>query len=240
MEIIPVIYVLDGQCAALYKGDYGQKKNYRGTPLEWAERFIREGAEKIYLSDLNARKNGRFVQKDLFTELIGQISVPVMLEASFPDMSSIQEALNLGAAQIVLRSPTYEFAGKAIETFGAEKIIVQIFAKRAELIENREKKNADDFTDVVDYAEKLVPLGVKYVIYKDRRSEGILTHPNYDEIDRLFLTCGGDLKIYSSGGISEIHHLKLLKKIGAHGALIGKAFFERTIGVREAVESVGR
>jgi len=238
MEIIPVIYILDGQCTALYKGDYGQKKTYRGTPLEWAERFIREGAQKIFLEDLNARKKRRFEQKELFAKLLKEISVPVMVEAFFPDMESIGEALEMGAAQVVLRSPTYELAGKAIETFGSEKVVVQIFAKRDELIDKREKRNADDFTEVVDYAEKLIPLGVKYVIYKDRRSEGILTHPNYDEIDRLFLTCGKDLKIYSSGGISLIPHLKLLKKIGAHGALIGKAFYERTIGIGEALEAM--
>lgn len=233
-----MIYILDGQCTALYKGDFGQKKTYRGSPLEWAERFINDGAEKIYLADLNARKNGEFVQKELFTELLNQITVPVMVEAFFPDLASIGEALESGAEQIVLRSPGIEFTGKAIETFGAQKIVVQIFAKRDELIEDREKRNADDFTDVVDYAEKLILQGVKYVIYKDRRSEGILIHPNYDEIDRLFLTCGRELKIYSSGGISEIPHLKLLKKIGAHGALIGKAFYERTIGVGEAMEAV--
>ncbi len=233
-----MIYILDGQCTALYKGDYGQKKTYRGSPLEWAEKFINDGAEKIYLADLNARKNGGFEQKELFAELLKKISVPVLVEASFPDLASIGEVLEMGAEQIVLRSPGIEFAGKAIETFGAQKIVVQIFSKRDELIENREKKNADDFTDVVDYAEKLIPMGVKYVIYKDRRSEGILTHPNYDEIDRLFLTCGKDLKIYSSGGISEIPHLKLLEKTGAHGALIGKAFYERTIGVGEAMEAV--
>ncbi len=238
MEIIPVIYVLDGRCTVLYKGDYGHKETYSGTPLEWAEKFIREGASKIYLADLNARKNGRFVQRELFRELMENITVPVMVEASFSDIASIGDALELGASQVVLRSPSYEFAGEAVKTYGSQKIVVQIFARRDELIEQREKKNADDFIDVVDYAEKLIPLGVKYVIYKDRRSEGILTNPNYDEIDRLFLTCGNDLKIYSSGGISEIHHIKLLGKIGAYGALIGKAFFEKTISVREAVESV--
>lgn len=238
MEIIPVIYILDGQCTVLYKGDYSQKKTYRGSPLEWAEKFINEGAEKIYLADLNARKNGRFVQKELFANLLSKISIPVLVEAFFPDLASIAEAFEMGAEQIVLRNPKIKFAAKAVETFGAQKIVIQIFSSRDELIENREKKNADDFTDVVDYAEKLIPAGVKYVIYKDRRSEGILIHPNYDEIDRLFLTCGKDLKIYSSGGISEIHHLKLLKKIGAHGALIGKAFYERTIGVGEAMEAV--
>lgn len=230
-----MVYVLDGRCTTLYKGDYGQTKTYPGAPGEWASRFAAQGAKRICLADLNARKNGRFLQKDLFKEIIGKLEIPVMVEASFPDVDSVKKALDIGAAQVILRSPTYEFAGEAVKTYGPGKIIVQIFARRDELIEPREKKNADDFTDVVDYAEKLIPLGVKTVIYKDRRSEGILTHPNYDEIDRMYLTCGADLAIYSSGGISEIHHLKLLEKIGARGALIGKALFEGTLSLREAL-----
>ena len=146
--------------------------------------------------------------------------------------------VDVGANQVVLRSPKLEFVEKAIQTFGPEKIIIQIFANRMELIEDREKKRVDDYTEVVDYAEKLVELGVKTIMYKDKRSEGILTNPNYDKIDRLFLTTGDDLKIYSSGGISAPHHLKLLKKIGASGAMIGKALFERKISIREAQNAV--
>lgn len=238
MEIIPVIYILDGRCVALYKGSYEQKETYSGTPLGKAGEFEQQGAEKIYLSDLNGLRDKSFTQKEVIREILDTVKVPVLVESGFIDMESMKEAMDMGADQVVLRSTKIELVKEAIQAFDAEKIMVQIYANRAELIEDRVKKSADDFIEVVDFAEQLVNLGVKYVMYKDKRSEGILTNPNYDEIDRLYLTTGRDLKIYSSGGISEKHHLKLLKKIGASGAMIGKAFFERMITIEEAKSAV--
>ncbi len=233
MEIIPVIYIFDGKVVALYKGDFNQKKTYSGRPLNYARRFEKDGADKIIISDLNAKKENIFKQKEIVRAIIERLKVPVMVEATFRTLDSIDEVLKMGAAQAVVSSPTFEFAKQVIDKFGTEKIVIQIFANRSELIEDKKRKSANDFTEVVDYAEKLVSLGVKYVLYKDKRSEGILTNPNYDEIDRLYLTCGKDLKIYSSGGISELHHIKLLKKIGASGAVIGKALYERMLSIYE-------
>ncbi|MBU0667733.1 hypothetical protein KJ951_03285 [Patescibacteria group bacterium] len=238
MEIIPAIYLLDGKVVALYKGSTEQKETYYKSPAVFAENFQRAGALKLYVADLNAKFDHELAQKSEIKTIINAVKIPIMLEAAFSNVEAIKGALELGAAQVVLRSPSIEFAKTAIETFGPEKIIIQIFAKRTELIEKRQKKRSDDYTDIVDYAEKLVPLGVKYVMYKDQRAEGTLIHPNYDEIDRLFLTVGDKLKIYSSGGISEIKHLVLLKKIGAAGAIIGKALYERTITVEQAIAAV--
>lgn len=238
MEIIPAIYILDGKCVALYKGNYDQKEIYYESPVRIARNFKKEGAQKLYVADLNGKMTQSLVQKDKVKEIIDAVDIPIQLEAGFNTLEDIQEALDLGVLQVILRSPPMDFVEKAISKFGAEKIIIQIFSKRQEVIDNHKKLRPDDYTDVVEYAEKLVPLGVKYVIYKDQRSEGTLIHPNYDEIDRLFLVTGNNLKIYSSGGISEKNHLKLLKKIGASGAIIGKAFYENIISIKEAQEAV--
>ncbi len=233
-----MIYILDGNVVALYKGDFNQKETYGGSPLNWARHFAKDGADRILISDLNARREKNFKQKQSVREIIEELNIEVMVEASFKTLESIDEVLKMGASQAVVSSPTLKFAKQVIDKFGAEKIVIQLFANRAELIEDKDRKSADDFTEVVEYAEKLVSIGAKYVLYKDKRSEGILTNPNYDEIDRLYLTCGKDLKIYSSGGISEVHHIKLLKKIGASGAVIGKALYERMLGIEEVKAAI--
>jgi phosphoribosylformimino-5-aminoimidazole carboxamide ribotide isomerase len=239
MEIIPAVYIFDGKVVALYKGSFKQKEFYYKSPVVIAQNFERDGAKKLYVADLNGHMKEKLMQKNEIKMVIDAVKIPVILEASYQNIEEIKEVFDMGASQAVLKSPPLYFVKEAIDAFGPEKIIVQIFAKRSELIEKREKLRADDYTDVVDYAEKLVPLGVKTVIYKDQRSEGTLIHPNYDEVDRLFLIVGKNLKIYSSGGISEEAHLKLLKKIGAAGAIIGKAFYENIITVKQAQEAAG-
>lgn len=237
MEIIPAIYVLNGKCVALYKSHYEQKETYYKSPLEMAQSFQKQGAKKIYLVDLNGKQKETFEQKELFKKIIKTVEIPVQIEAGFQTLEEIQEALEFGAHQIILRSPSIVFTREVIQKFGAEKIIIQIQAKGSAVIDG-EKKHPEDELDVVDYAELLIPLGVRSIVYKDESSEGTLIHPNYDEVDRLFLVTGQELKIYVAGGISEPRHLQLLKKIGASGAIIGKAFYEHLLSIKEAEEAV--
>lgn len=237
MEIIPAIYILDGMCVALYKSSFEQKETYFRSPLQMALNFEKQGAKKLLISDLNGKMKKTFEQKEIIGQVIKSLKIPVMLEAGFGRIEDIQAALDLGAAQVVIRSPAPEYVKQVIEKFGAEKIIIELQAKGNEMI-NGGKTRPDQVIDVVDYAEKLVPLGVKTVIFKDERSEGTMIHPNYDDVDRLFLTTGADLKIYVAGGIAEISHLKLLKKIGASGAIIGKGFYEKHLTIAEAESAV--
>ena len=237
MEIIPSIYILDGMCVALYKGSFSQKATYFKSPLQMAVNFEKEGAEKLHLVDLKGQMEKNFEQRKIIGKIISAVKIPAQLEAGFSTLEEIREAFELGASQAVIRSPAPEFIKSAIDEFGPEKIIVELVSKGGEIV-NGGKKRPEEIIDVVDYAESLVPLRVKYIIYKDQRSEGTLIHPNYDEVDRLYLTTGKDLKIYVSGGISEVRHLKLLKTIGASGAIIGKAFYEKILTVRQAKEAV--
>lgn len=242
MEIIPAIYLLDGMCVALYKSSFEQKQTYMKSPVNVARNFQKSGAQKLYLVDLNGKQTGTFEQREFIKKIIESIEMDVWLETGFNSLNEIEEAFALGVGKVSLRAPGTEFVKQVIQKFGSEKVIILIQAKGSELIPDGPKDPSvpepNQPVDVVDYAEKLVPLGVKYVIYKDERSEGTLIHPNYDEVDRLFLTTGESLKIYASGGISEVKHLQLLKKIGASGAIIGKAFYEGIITFSEAYQSV--
>ena len=237
MEIIPAIYILDGQCVALYKGSYEQKSTYTKSPVQLAQYFEKGGAQKLHIVDLNSRKQGQFAQHGIIKNISSAVKIPLQVEASFQTIAEIKIAFERGAAKVVLRPFALNVVPEAIKTFGAAKVIVEIQAKGSGVIGDGVLADGEPI-DVVDFAEKLIPLGVQEIVYKDERSEGTMIHPNYDEVDRLFPITGKSLKIYVSGGIAEPKHLLLLKKIGATGAIIGKAFYERTISIKEAMAAV--
>ena len=203
-----------------------------------ARDFQKDGAKKLYLVDLNGKVNNTFQQQELVKEIAAKINIPVQIEAGFNSIDDIQSAFDLGVDQIVMRPSATPLIKEAVAKFGAQKIIIMIQAKGGGVVGGL-KKGYETELDVVDYAESLVPQGIKIVVYKDERSEGTLIHPNYDEVDRLVLVTGQDLKIYVAGGISEVKHIALLKKIGAAGAIIGKAFYERLLSISEAEEAAG-
>ncbi|HMR01622.1 MAG TPA: HisA/HisF-related TIM barrel protein, partial [Candidatus Gracilibacteria bacterium] len=64
MEIIPAIYVLDGKVVALYKGSIDQKETYGQAPVNFAQKFQREGAQRLYVEDINARMHMKIAQPE--------------------------------------------------------------------------------------------------------------------------------------------------------------------------------
>ena len=54
MEIIPAIYLLNGQNVALYKGKIEQKEVYSRSPMEFVRDFVNQGANSLFIVDLNA------------------------------------------------------------------------------------------------------------------------------------------------------------------------------------------
>jgi phosphoribosylformimino-5-aminoimidazole carboxamide ribotide isomerase len=58
MTIIPAIDLLGGKCVRLYRGNYDQSTEYKHDPVELAKQFVREGARRIHLVDLDAARRG--------------------------------------------------------------------------------------------------------------------------------------------------------------------------------------
>jgi len=239
MLIIPTIYIWNKQSVAVYKGDITHIEKYRRSPMQFAESFINDGAKNIYIVDLNSSRNPdpqdpmHGVNKELIAEMKRKIdpSCELILGGGIRDENEVKMFFETGIDKVVLGVSAEGIYKKSIEIYGADKIIVGVQAKGDE-VKTDEKRNFP--LRVIDFAEKLPEYGVTRILYKDIFKEGTQVNPNYDEIDRLLIMTS--LKVYVSGGISKIKHLQLLKKIGVHAAIIGKAFYENELSLRECVQ----
>jgi len=238
MLIIPTIYIWNQESVAVYKGDFNQIERYHKTPFEFARNFINQGAKCIYLVDLNASRfpdpahREHNVNKPLLTEMKTRFdpSTELILGGGIRDEEEIKMLFETGIDKIVLGVAAEEIYSKSVQTYGTDKIIVGVQAKGDEVITD---KKLDFPLRVIDFAEKLSSYGVTQILYKDIFKEGTQVNPNYDEVDRILNMT--DLKVYVSGGISKIKHLELLKKIGVYGAVIGKAFYEHKLDLKECL-----
>jgi len=88
----------------------------------------------------------------------------------------------------------------------------------------------------IDLAKKIEVLGIKRINYTDISRDGTLEGPNLKSLQRLLKSTKID--IVASGGIStidDIKNLKTLEKDGLVGVIIGKALYENTINLTEAI-----
>jgi phosphoribosylformimino-5-aminoimidazole carboxamide ribotide isomerase len=82
----------------------------------------------------------------------------------------------------------------------------------------------------------MAELGVRRLIYTDIVRDGTLTEPNFTAISELITRTG--LPVTAAGGIASVQHLIMLKKLGAEGAIIGKAIYTGDIDLKQALKAV--
>ena len=90
--------------------------------------------------------------------------------------------------------------------------------------------------NAVEFTKSMIQLGVRRFIYTDISRDGTLTEPNFASIAELIDTVR--LPVIASGGISSLNHLRVLKKLGAEGAIVGKALYTGDINLKQALATI--
>jgi phosphoribosylformimino-5-aminoimidazole carboxamide ribotide isomerase len=86
----------------------------------------------------------------------------------------------------------------------------------------------------IDLAKEMAILGVRRFIYTDIKRDGTLSGPNYEALSELMTAV--KLPVIAAGGVSSLENLKVLKKIGVEGAIIGQALYTGNIDLKQALE----
>ena len=89
----------------------------------------------------------------------------------------------------------------------------------------------------LEFAEHLVSLGVRNIIFTDISKDGTLQGPNLEMLEQLQKRVNAD--ITASGGIHNLEDIRNLKNLGVYGAICGKAVYSGTLNLKEAVR-IGR
>mgnify|MGYP000774657281 FL=1 len=125
-----------------------------------------------------------------------------------------------------------EFIREAIERFGAEHIVVGVDAKDGYVAVEGWEKLSDK--TALSMALAMKDMGVKTIVYTDISKDGMLQGPNVEQTKLLSDKTGID--IIASGGVSGMDDLRNIQNAGIHGAIIGKAIYEKRINLKEAVD----
>jgi phosphoribosylformimino-5-aminoimidazole carboxamide ribotide isomerase len=153
-------------------------------------------------------------------------------------LATIEEFLKAGIERVILGTVAVEDPGlvrEACRHFG-EAIVVGIDALRGFVSVRGWLKGTE--LSVTDLAKSMVEMGVKRFIYTDINRDGTLTEPNFAGIAGI-IECV-NCPVIASGGVASIGHLKMLKKLGAEGAIVGRALYTGDIDLKAALEAVER
>jgi len=144
--------------------------------------------------------------------------------------------LKVGIERVILGTAAVEDPGlieQACRKF-RESIIVGIDAREGYISTHGWRQETG--LRAVELAQSMVKLGVRRFIYTDIDRDGTLTEPNFSAIAELINAIKPP--VIAAGGISSLNHLKMLKSLGAEGAIVGKALYTGDIDLKEALAAM--
>jgi phosphoribosylformimino-5-aminoimidazole carboxamide ribotide isomerase len=88
----------------------------------------------------------------------------------------------------------------------------------------------------LELARRMVDLGVPRLMVTDIGRDGALQGPNVELLAEFVMAL--PVPVVASGGVTTVEHVKALAAAGCEGAIIGRALYEGTLDLREALAAV--
>ena len=100
--IIPAIDLKDGKCVRLKQGRMEDDTVFSDDPVAMASRWVKEGARRLHLVDLNGAFDGVPVHKDVVTAIAKAYpNLPIQLGGGIRSLDTIRHYLEAGLTYII-------------------------------------------------------------------------------------------------------------------------------------------
>ena len=236
MEVIPAIDLKDGACVRLYQGDFEKTTVFSTDPAETALRWQSAGAPRIHVVDLDGSRSGIPANLESIRAIADAVSVPLQVGGGVRTVETAQVLLEAGVERVVLGTAAVEDPGLVQElcrSWGAERVVVAVDARNGRVaIRGWTEDTSVDATDLV---EEMAVLGPQRFLYTDISRDGTMTAPNFDAVAAMVQNTG--MAIIASGGVTSLDDLRRLAQTGAEAAIVGRALYEGSLDLAEAIEA---
>jgi phosphoribosylformimino-5-aminoimidazole carboxamide ribotide isomerase len=240
--IYPAIDLRDGKVVRLKEGDPARMTAYSDDPVETARRWLAMGAEWLHVVNLD----GAFGEGDganqqallSILKIANEFDAAVQFGGGLRSMDSISQALSLGVSRIVLGTIAVEQSDvitNALNKFGVKKIAVGIDARDG--IVRVRGWQSDGGVSAQDLALQMRILGLRTIIFTDVSRDGMGHGLNIPATRELADVSG--LNVIASGGVHTLDDVVAAKEAGLAGAIIGRALYEGTIDLEQALKVEG-
>lgn len=236
MEIVPAIDIIDGKCVRLSKGDFNTSKIYGDNPLEMAKMFADAGLKRLHLVDLDGARSRHIVNTRTLESIAGNTDLIIDFGGGVKSRRDIDTAFDCGASMVIVGSTAItdrELMYEWIEEFGEDRIILGADVRNGLISVNGWKEDSDLKLD--DFLKEYRAKGVTRVLCTDINRDGMLQGPA-TELYRSILRDFPGIKLIASGGVSSIEDLIELRKEGLYEAIVGKAYYEGKITLKQLAE----
>jgi len=244
MQLLPAIDIRGGKCVRLRQGDYARETVFADDPSEMARRWADQGAAWLHLVDLDGAREGRPVNTDAIRRIVTAVDIPCQLGGGLRDADAIQLMLNdVGVTRVIIGTQALKNPDWFREMVATEpdRLILGIDARDSMVA-------TSGWLDVsqvsaIDLARQYADLKLAAVVYTNIANDGMMQGIDQQTLDDLIQLTTLGLPVIASGGVSTMTDISNLAQIhqqhpGLVGAIVGRAIYEGTIDVAQAVASL--
>ena len=232
MRIIIALDILGGKCVRLTRGDFNTRKIYNEDPLEIALKIEGNGIKYLHLVDLDGAKNRKIENIKILEKIARKTKLRIDFGGGLRTYDDLITVFNAGARQITAGSIAVTDPDLFLQwlvKLGQEKLILgaDCIGRKVSTSGWLETSDKEIISFISDYRSK----GVKYTICTDISKDGMLQGPSinlYKEILHYV-----KINLIASGGISSLKDVEDVMESGCEGVIIGKAFYEGKITLKE-------
>jgi len=237
MIIIPAVDIKQGRCVRLLQGRMEDETFYGDDPAHMAKRWEQEGAQLIHVIDLDGAFAKEAKNFESVKQILTNIKVPIQLGGGIRDADTIAMYMDLGVSKVIIGSEALYSPGlvkEACKKFEGQ-IVVGIDARKGMVAVEGWSKTSQ--TTALELAKEFESCGVAAINFTDIHRDGMQTGPNIEETAAL--ADAVSIPIVASGGVSSLQDIKNLLEIehkGVTGVITGKALYEGSLDLQEAIK----
>jgi phosphoribosylformimino-5-aminoimidazole carboxamide ribotide isomerase len=235
MEVIPAVDLSGGRVVRLLQGDYGRVTGFDETPDEAADRFSLAGAGWLHVIDLDAARDGqRSPEHAAVLERLGRRrGTRVQVGGGFRSAEQVEAALAAGVQRVLIgtlaaREPDV-VAALAAEHGPRICVCADALDGTVRVAGWREDAGESAASFVQRFSER----GVSAFLVTAIERDGTLSGPDLKLLSGVRAVTDGVL--LAAGGFAALEHIEAARDAGCDGAVVGRALYDGSLNLREAL-----
>lgn len=241
IDLLAAIDLRGGRVVRLREGDFDQETAYSDDAAATAAALVGQGVQWLHVVDLDGARAGRLVHADAIAGIVEAVGGRAAVEVGggIRDMETAARLLDAGVGRVVLgtgvlRSPA--FAAEVVVAFGHDRVAVAIDVRAGRVVGDAWQA-AGRSADLESVLAVLVEAGVRTFEVTAIERDGSLAGPDLELFVRVRAALS-TASVIASGGIRSIDDVLAVRRLGCSGAIVGRAIYEGTLNVAEAIAAL--
>ncbi len=238
MKSIAAIDLIDNQVVRLVNGKLENKTIYSNDPIETAKKWESEGIDGLHIVDLDLALNTGKNNTDLILKIVDLVNIPIQIAGGIRTINTINKLLEKNKLlNVVLGTMAFKEPEtlKKITKKKLYRVIIAVDHNNENImISGWKEYSGIKLFDAIKHYQKL---GINNFLLTNINKDGTLEGPDIDTVVRIN-NVFKDIKIISSGGISDIIDIIKLRNTNCHAVILGKALYDKQLTINQVQQVI--